>query len=114
MWQRLFRSRHPRQEPGAQRYDLLTLGYTALSAIGVGGSLLWFAWYLAPATFIAYSNEIAQLGTGVRAMNLLAQLDSAVALVLQSLSFLLLGWSIARTYRAKARQKHLRASRTQE
>ncbi len=104
VWQRLFRSRRPRQEPEAQRYDLLTLGYTALSVIGVGGSLLWFAWYLAPATLIAYSNEIALLGAGIHAMNLLAQLDSLAALVLQSLSFVLLGWSIARTYRAKARK----------
>jgi hypothetical protein len=102
-WQRLFR--RPQQEPERQHYDALAFGYAALSVIGIGGSLVWFAWYLAPATFIAYSNEIALLGAGVRAMNFLAQLDSAVALLLQSLGFLLLGWSIARTYRAKARQK---------
>lgn len=103
MWSRFVQ--HHRQRREDERYDLLTLGYTVLSVIGIGGSFLWLVFYLAPASYMALLNEIKTLGSGFRAMNILVQLDSAVALLLQLLCFVLLGWSIARTYRSKARQR---------
>lgn len=104
-WHRLFRQHQPRREQAAPPSDLLTLGYAALSIIGIGGSLLWFVIYLAPATFLAFHNEILLLGTGIRTRNLLAQVDSAAALALQSLCFVLLGWSWVRTYRERTLQR---------
>jgi hypothetical protein len=99
-WHRLI----PRQqERESERYDLLTWGYAALSVIGLGGSLIWLVLYLAPATVIAFQNEILLLRTSLRTVNILASLDSAVALALQLLCFFLLGWSIIRSRRTEAR-----------
>jgi putative peptide zinc metalloprotease protein len=98
-WHRLIRRQQGRE---TERYDLLTWGYAALSVIGIGGSLIWLVLYLAPATIIAERDEILLLGTSLRTVNILASLDSAVALALQILCFVLLGWSTIRTRRSKA------------
>jgi putative peptide zinc metalloprotease protein len=104
-WRRLFRRRGQCRESAEQHFDLLTVSYAALSLIGIGGSILWGTFYLIPATFTAIHNEIAQLGTGMRTMNLLAALDSVVGLALEGLYLFLLGWSIIRTHRSRMRHR---------
>jgi putative peptide zinc metalloprotease protein len=87
-----------------ERADWLTVSYTLLAVIGIGGTLIWFIIYLIPATILAITGETAQLVAGLRAGYLLAALDGAVAILSQMIFVALLLWSWARERRARQRQ----------
>lgn len=85
-----------RREDFFVSYDKLTVGYTLLSLIGIGVSCAWLVVYIIPATFIALHGEITLLATGMATKDVLALLDGVAALFMQSICFLLLGWSLMR------------------
>lgn len=77
-------------------YDKLTVGYTLLSLIGIGASCVWLVVYIIPATFIALHGEMTLVATGMATKDVPALLDGVAALFMQSICFLLLGWSLMR------------------
>lgn len=83
--------------------DWLTVGYTLLAVIGIGGTLIWFVVYAIPASVLATTGELAQLATGLRDGSFWAVLDAAVALALQLFFLALFAWSWARDRRTKQR-----------
>jgi hypothetical protein len=98
-WHTFFpRSRYAGQQSQPVFYDKLTLGYAALSIVGIGTSCFWFVFYAAPATFLALRGEVALLMAGVPAKNVLEVLDGLAALSVQLVCFSLLGWSIIRNH----------------
>ncbi|HLZ22880.1 MAG TPA: hypothetical protein VKQ30_12225 [Ktedonobacterales bacterium] len=93
-----------RGETIAERADWLTVGYTLLAVIAIGGTLVWFVVYLIPATVLAIGGETAQVVVGLRDGQWLAALDGAMALAGQSIVFVLLAWSWLREHRARRRR----------
>ena len=95
----LFAHSHPGgQQKQPVSADKLTLGYIALSMIGIGASYVWFVFYSIPATLLALHGEIGLLITSIHAKNGLGILDALAALSVQLVCFSLLGWSIVRKH----------------
>ncbi len=101
-WQRVIKYVLPcNAQPSPTPYDRLTIAYTLLLLIGIGGSFFWFVAYLLPATLSAVQGEIIRLSLNLAEKgpnNILAILDAALALIFQLAMLLLLLWSTWRSY----------------
>jgi hypothetical protein len=99
VWQRMTSIIHASGEARASGYvagatpgsiSWLVLAYTAIAVLGIAGSCIWLVCYLLPAFGLAIAQESRLLLGGLHAGNLASLLDGGIALILQSISCLLL------------------------